>query len=68
MAISLGFGILFSTGISLVLAPCLYMALFDVKKLLGLKDEVPQDYVEKIAEEKAAERAEKASAQAAAMK
>lgn len=37
MAISLGFGILFSTGISLVLVPCLYMVLFDIKDLLGVK-------------------------------
>jgi multidrug efflux pump subunit AcrB len=33
MAISLGFGILFSTGITLVLVPCLYMILEDIQGL-----------------------------------
>jgi multidrug efflux pump subunit AcrB len=37
MAISLGFGILFATGITLLLIPSLYMILEDVKSLLGLK-------------------------------
>jgi multidrug efflux pump subunit AcrB len=32
MAISLGFGILFSTLVTLVLVPCLYMLLEDVAK------------------------------------
>ena len=35
MAISLGFGILFATVIALVLIPCLYLALVDIKKLVG---------------------------------
>jgi multidrug efflux pump subunit AcrB len=34
MAISLGFGILFATFITLVLVPCLYMILEDIKRLL----------------------------------
>jgi multidrug efflux pump subunit AcrB len=34
MAISLGFGILFATGISLILVPCLYILLDDGHKLL----------------------------------
>ncbi len=34
MAISLGFGILFATGIALVLIPCLYLLLNDVHHLL----------------------------------
>ncbi|MCK5695328.1 MAG: efflux RND transporter permease subunit, partial [Desulfobacula sp.] len=34
MAISLGFGILFATFITLVLVPCLYMILEDIKSLL----------------------------------
>jgi len=38
MAISLGFGILFATGITLLLIPCLYMILEDIRKLLGLRD------------------------------
>ncbi|HSG06172.1 MAG TPA: efflux RND transporter permease subunit, partial [Nitrospiria bacterium] len=36
MAISLGFGILFATGITLLLLPCLYMMLEDVRGLFGL--------------------------------
>ncbi len=35
MAISLGFGILFATGITLLLVPCLYCVLEDVKALLA---------------------------------
>lgn len=38
MAISLGFGILFATGITLLLIPALYMILEDVRRLLGLRD------------------------------
>lgn len=37
MAISLGFGILFSTGIILVLVPCLYMILEDITHCFGGK-------------------------------
>lgn len=37
MAISLGFGILFATGITLLLIPALYLALEDVRRLLGLR-------------------------------
>ena len=37
MAISLAFGILFATGITLLLIPCLYLALEDVRQLFGLK-------------------------------
>jgi len=44
MAISLGFGILFATGITLLLVPCLYCVLEDVKALLGRTAEtVPVD-------------------------
>jgi multidrug efflux pump subunit AcrB len=35
MAISLGYGILFATGITLLLVPCLYMIIEDVGKLHG---------------------------------
>lgn len=35
MAISLGFGILFATLITLVMVPCLYIILEDIKKLYG---------------------------------
>jgi multidrug efflux pump subunit AcrB len=34
MAISLGFGIIFATAITLVLVPVLYMILEDIKKLI----------------------------------
>ncbi|WP_305041133.1 efflux RND transporter permease subunit [Geoalkalibacter sp.] len=37
MALSLGFGVLFSTGITLVLLPCLYLALEDLRGLVGLR-------------------------------
>jgi multidrug efflux pump subunit AcrB len=37
MAISLGFGILFATMIALLIIPCLYLALVDVRKLAGFK-------------------------------
>jgi multidrug efflux pump subunit AcrB len=35
MALSLGFGVLFATGITLVLVPCLYCVLRDVKRGFG---------------------------------
>lgn len=35
MAVSLGFGILFATGITLLLVPCVYLIMGDVKKLFG---------------------------------
>lgn len=37
MAISLGFGILFATGIALILIPCLYLILDDVHDVLSVK-------------------------------
>jgi len=37
MAISLAFGILFATGITLLLIPCLFLALEDVRQFFGLK-------------------------------
>jgi multidrug efflux pump subunit AcrB len=40
MAISLGFGILFATMIALVIIPCLYLALVDLKRLLGIEDDM----------------------------
>ncbi|HMO19172.1 MAG TPA: efflux RND transporter permease subunit [Oligoflexia bacterium] len=36
MAISLGFGIVFATAILLIVVPCLYMVLEDVKKILKI--------------------------------
>jgi len=38
MAISLGFGILFATGIILLLIPALYLVLEDIRSLFGLKN------------------------------
>jgi multidrug efflux pump subunit AcrB len=38
MAISLGFGILFATLITLILVPCLYVILEDIKRLFSNKD------------------------------
>jgi multidrug efflux pump subunit AcrB len=38
MAISLAFGILFATGITLLLVPALYFALEDIRRLFGLRD------------------------------
>ncbi len=38
MAISLAFGILFATGITLLLIPGLYMILEDIRRMIGLKD------------------------------
>jgi len=35
MAISLGFGILFATGITLIIIPCFYLAFEDIKKILA---------------------------------
>lgn len=48
MAISLGFGILFATGITLLLIPALYMMLEDVRRLLGLRPEHANHGVESI--------------------
>jgi multidrug efflux pump subunit AcrB len=35
MAVSLGFGIIFATVITLILIPCLYIVLDDFKRLVG---------------------------------
>jgi hypothetical protein len=39
MAISLGFGIMFATGITLLLIPAMYLVLEDVRRMLGLRPE-----------------------------
>lgn len=41
MAISLGFGVLFSTAVVLVLVPCLYMIFEDIKGLLQMTAKAP---------------------------
>lgn len=38
MAISLGFGVMFATFITLLLIPCFYMTLEDIKGVLGVSD------------------------------
>jgi multidrug efflux pump subunit AcrB len=43
MALSLGFGIVFATLITLILVPSLYMIVEDLKKLPGRKKVVPED-------------------------
>jgi len=43
MAISLGFGVAFATGIALVVVPALYMVLEDARTLLGIPD--PRDKI-----------------------
>ena len=37
MAVSLGYGVLFATGISLILIPCGYMILDDIQRILGIR-------------------------------
>ena len=46
MAISLGFGILFGTGVILLLVPALYMILGDIWRLFGFKEEHAGQYPE----------------------
>ena len=46
MAVSLGFGVLFATGITLLLIPCGYVILDDFQRLLGLHQ--VQEAIEKV--------------------
>ncbi len=41
MALSLGFGILFATFITLLLTPSMYVILEDLKRLVGIRDKTP---------------------------
>ena len=41
MALSLGFGVLFSTFVTLGLVPCLYLVVEDLKKLVGAGVKAP---------------------------
>ncbi len=50
MAISMGFGILFSTAIILLLVPSLYISLEDVKNLFGIKN--IEEAIKEVKEEK----------------
>lgn len=43
MAISLGFGILFATGIVLILVPSIYMVVEDLRGLLHPEHETPEE-------------------------
>ncbi|MEJ2199367.1 MAG: efflux RND transporter permease subunit [Desulfuromonadales bacterium] len=47
MAISLAFGILFATGITLLLIPALYMVLEDGRSFLGLSPSHAEHHVER---------------------
>ncbi|MEC4723975.1 efflux RND transporter permease subunit [Shewanella sp. D64] len=42
MATSLAFGVLFATVVTLMLIPCLYLAIEDIKKLIGSKSRVDE--------------------------
>jgi multidrug efflux pump subunit AcrB len=46
MAISLGFGILFATGITLLLIPTLYIILEDIRRLFGFSEEHARQHPE----------------------
>ena len=51
MAVSLGFGVLFATGITLLLVPCGYVILDDLQRLLGIDQEknvVDDDATERV--------------------
>ncbi len=43
MAISLGYGLVFATLIILILIPCLYLIIEDIRRLFGLKDRASSD-------------------------
>ncbi len=43
MATSLAFGVLFATVVTLMLIPCLYLAIEDIKKLIGSKSRVSNE-------------------------
>ena len=44
MAVSLGFGVMFATGITLLLVPCGYAILDDFHNLMGVKRKVEVDF------------------------
>jgi len=50
MAISLGFGVLFSTGVTLVLVPSLYRIVEDLRQLGGTREWVPMEVPQKLEE------------------
>ncbi|BBO89438.1 efflux RND transporter permease subunit [Desulfosarcina ovata] len=52
MALSLGFGILFATVITLVLVPCFFVVVEDLRRALGLAQEQPEGTSEVIDREK----------------
>lgn len=46
MAISLGYGILFATAITLLLVPCLYLMIDDLRKLIGTSPDRDTDQID----------------------
>ncbi|HEX4878501.1 MAG TPA: efflux RND transporter permease subunit [Limnobacter sp.] len=46
MALSLGYGILFATAITLVLVPCLYLMIDDLRRLLGTSPNMTPDHID----------------------
>jgi len=46
MAISLGYGILFATAITLLLVPCLYLMIDDIRRLIGTSPSLEPDEVD----------------------
>ena len=48
MAISLGFGILFATGITLLLIPALYLILEDIRRLFNMRDKYAEQAAAKL--------------------
>ena len=46
MAISLGYGILFATAITLLLVPCLYLMIDDLRRLMGTSPGLEPDEID----------------------
>jgi hypothetical protein len=46
MAISLGYGILFATAITLLLVPCLYLMIDDLRRFIGTSPGLEQDEID----------------------
>lgn len=48
MATSLAFGVLFATVVTLMLIPCLYLVIEDIKKLVGSKSRVDEQHIDQL--------------------
>jgi len=46
MALSLGYGILFATAITLLLVPCLYLMIDDLRRLMGTSPGIEPDQID----------------------